>query len=71
MEYQGKFTHNVVRKVRWANYPFVPGIREPVFGDWGREAPGCVGQDLHSVPLRELRPRILGVYGQWHLSGTR
>ncbi|THJ16423.1 MAG: hydroxylamine reductase [Nitrospira sp. CG24B] len=35
MEYQGKFTHNTVRKVRWANYPFVPGIREPVFGEWG------------------------------------
>ena len=35
MEYQGKFTHNTVRKVRWANYTFVPGIREPVFGEWG------------------------------------
>ncbi len=35
MEYQGKFSHNTVRKVRWANYPFVPGIREPVFGEWG------------------------------------
>jgi hydroxylamine dehydrogenase len=37
MEYQGKFTHNTVRKVRWANYPFVPGIREPVFGEWGQK----------------------------------
>ena len=34
MEYQGKFTHNVVRKVRWANYPFVPGIRENIKSDW-------------------------------------
>ena len=34
MEYQGKFTHNVVRKVRWANYPFVPGIRENIKTDW-------------------------------------
>jgi hydroxylamine dehydrogenase len=37
MEYQGKFSHNTVRKVRWANYPFVPGIREPVFGEWGQK----------------------------------
>jgi hydroxylamine dehydrogenase len=34
MEYQGKFTHNIVRKVRWANYPFVPGIRENIKTDW-------------------------------------
>ena len=34
MEYQGKITHNVVRKVRWANYPFVPGIRENIKTDW-------------------------------------
>ena len=34
MEYNGKFTHNVVRKVRWANYPFVPGIRENIKSDW-------------------------------------
>ena len=34
MEYQGKFSHNVVRKVRWANYPFVPGIRENIKTDW-------------------------------------
>jgi len=36
-EYQGKFSHNTVRKVRWANYTFVPGIREPVFGEWGQK----------------------------------
>ena len=34
MEYQGKFSHNVVRKIRWANYPFVPGIRENIKSDW-------------------------------------
>ena len=34
MEYQGKFSHNVVRKVRWANYPFVPGIRENIKTEW-------------------------------------
>jgi len=34
LEYNGKFTHNVVRKVRWANYPFVPGIRENIKTDW-------------------------------------
>jgi hydroxylamine dehydrogenase len=34
LEYQGKFTHNVVRKVRWANYPFVPGIRENIKTAW-------------------------------------
>ena len=37
MEYQGKFTHNVVRKVRWANYPFVPGIRENIETDWSEK----------------------------------
>jgi len=37
MEYQGKITHNVVRKVRWANYPFVPGIRENIKTDWGEK----------------------------------
>ena len=36
-EYQGKFSHNTVRKVRWANYPFVPGIREAVFDAWGMQ----------------------------------
>jgi len=34
MEYQGKIAHNVVRKVRWANYPFVPGIRETIGTEW-------------------------------------
>ena len=34
LEYQGKFSHNVVRKVRWANYPFVPGIRENIKTAW-------------------------------------
>ncbi|NIO11106.1 MAG: hydroxylamine reductase [Deltaproteobacteria bacterium] len=38
MEYQGKFSHNLVRKVRWANYPFVPGIREVVAdSDWAEK----------------------------------
>jgi hydroxylamine dehydrogenase len=37
MEYQGKFTHNVVRKVRWANYPFVPGIRDNIKSDWAEK----------------------------------
>ncbi|MCP9454780.1 MAG: hypothetical protein NNA18_01560 [Nitrospira sp.] len=37
MEYQGKITHNVVRKVRWANYPFVPGIRENISTDWSEK----------------------------------
>jgi len=34
LEYQGKYSHNVVRKVRWANYPFVPGIRENIKTAW-------------------------------------
>ncbi|BBO22080.1 hydroxylamine reductase [Candidatus Desulfobacillus denitrificans] len=34
MEYQGKFSHNMVRKVRWANYPAVPGIAENIKDDW-------------------------------------
>jgi hydroxylamine dehydrogenase len=34
MEYNGKFSHNVVRKVRWANYPSVPGIAEHINDKW-------------------------------------
>ncbi len=30
MEYQGQYGHNLVRKVRWANYPMVPGIAEGI-----------------------------------------
>jgi hydroxylamine dehydrogenase len=34
MEYQGKYSHNMVRKVRWANYPSVPGIAENITSEW-------------------------------------
>lgn len=34
MEYEGKFTHNVVRKIRWANYPGVPGVAENINSEW-------------------------------------
>ena len=34
MEYEGKFSHNMVRKVRWANYPAAPGIAENIKSDW-------------------------------------
>ena len=34
MEYDGKYSHNVVRKVRWANYPVVPGIAANITSDW-------------------------------------
>ncbi|MCG3201487.1 MAG: Hydroxylamine oxidoreductase [Gammaproteobacteria bacterium] len=37
MEYNGKFSHNVVRKVRWANYPAVPGIAENIKDKWSEE----------------------------------
>ena len=37
MEYQGKIAHNIVRKVRWANYPFVPGIRENIKTEWAEK----------------------------------
>lgn len=37
MEYQGKFSHNMVRKVRWANYPSVPGIAENIKSDWSEK----------------------------------
>lgn len=36
-EYEGEYTHNVVRKIRWANYPFVPGIAENINSDWSEE----------------------------------
>jgi len=34
MEYEGEYAHNMVRKIRWANYPFVPGIAENITSDW-------------------------------------
>jgi hydroxylamine dehydrogenase len=34
MEYEGEFAHNMVRKIRWANYPFVPGIAENINSEW-------------------------------------
>ncbi|MCC7411759.1 MAG: hydroxylamine reductase [Gammaproteobacteria bacterium] len=37
MEYKGKFSHNVVRKVRWANYPSVPGVAEGINGEWSKQ----------------------------------
>ncbi len=37
MEYEGDFTHNMVRKIRWANYPFVPGIAENINSEWSEE----------------------------------
>ncbi|MCC7546408.1 MAG: hypothetical protein IT532_01445 [Burkholderiales bacterium] len=37
MEYQGKYSHNMVRKVRWANYPSVPGIAENIKDDWSEK----------------------------------
>jgi hydroxylamine dehydrogenase len=37
MEYEGEYSHNMVRKIRWANYPFVPGIVENITSDWSEE----------------------------------
>ena len=37
MEYNGKFGHNVVRKVRWGNYPAVPGVAENINGEWSKK----------------------------------
>jgi len=37
MEYKGKFSHNVVRKVRWANYPSVPGVAENINDKWSQD----------------------------------
>lgn len=37
MENNGKYGHNVVRKVRWANYPSVPGIAENLSSDWANK----------------------------------
>ena len=34
MEYEGEYSHNMVRKIRWANYPFVPGIAENIKSEW-------------------------------------
>ena len=37
MEYKGKYGHNVVRKVRWANYPGAGGIAENITSDWANK----------------------------------
>lgn len=37
MEYEGKFSHNIVRKIRWANYPVVPGIAENINSEWSEK----------------------------------
>jgi hydroxylamine dehydrogenase len=37
MEYEGEYSHNMVRKVRWANYAFVPGIAENITSDWSED----------------------------------
>lgn len=37
MEYKGKFGHNVVRKVRWGNYPAVPGIAKNITSEWSNK----------------------------------
>lgn len=37
MEYKGKYSHNVVRKVRWGNYPSVPGVAENITSDWSNK----------------------------------
>ena len=34
MEYQGRYSHNMVRKVRWANYPRNAGIAENIKSEW-------------------------------------
>jgi hydroxylamine dehydrogenase len=34
MEFKGKFTHNVVQKVRWGNYPSVPGVADNMGHEW-------------------------------------
>lgn len=37
MEYKGKYGHNVVRKVRWANYPVVPGVVKNISSRWAEK----------------------------------
>ncbi|MCC2111499.1 MAG: hydroxylamine reductase [Hyphomicrobiales bacterium] len=37
MEYKGKYGHNVVRKVRWGNYPSVPGVADNINGEWSEK----------------------------------
>jgi hydroxylamine dehydrogenase len=36
MEFKGNFSHNVVQKVRWANYPSVPGVAENLGSEWAK-----------------------------------
>jgi len=40
MEYDGEFSHNVVRKVRWGNYPAVPGVAENIHTSWFEQRKG-------------------------------
>ncbi|MBV6424650.1 MAG: Hydroxylamine oxidoreductase [Steroidobacteraceae bacterium] len=37
MEYEGKYTHNLVRKSRWGNYPMVPGVVADIKTDWAKQ----------------------------------
>jgi hydroxylamine dehydrogenase len=37
MEYQGKFSHNMVRKVRWANYPAAGGVAANITSAWSEK----------------------------------
>lgn len=37
MEYDGKYTHNFVRKSRWGNYPMVPGVAEGIDTPWAKK----------------------------------
>ena len=37
MEYEGEYAHNMVRRVRWANYPFVPGVAENITSEWSEK----------------------------------
>jgi len=37
MENKGKYGHNVVRKVRWANYPAAGGIADNIDSDWSED----------------------------------
>ena len=70
LEYQGKVTHNVVRKVRWANYPFVPGIRENIKTDWADKRLDAWVKTCTKCHSERYARAYLGVYGQRHLLGA-
>ncbi len=70
MEYAGKFTHNMVRKARWAFVP-MPKIADNLNHPWFTQRKEFLGLDLLQLPLRQFRARLSRRHGQGNHLGPR